>query len=258
MRNRSRHRRSTRDGAAARRAGAPGSRLRVQRRGRARRAASAPRAGCAFPTTSRSSASTTSRPPRSPPLTTLAVDKALGRRGVELLLAEAPERTEISLPVELIVRASSRRLPGTRYRHGHRIIMNMPRSNPARPRRPPTASCAVRREFPRSVVPAVAHRGHAALLRDERVRPDGRLLPLLPRRRQHLQPHVAPPRQQLPVRLQLRFLRDAHWDDELQGYDELDWRDGAKRDARRHAPLLQAAFVLLAARRWPASTRPAR
>ncbi|MBN3775421.1 substrate-binding domain-containing protein, partial [Burkholderia sp. Se-20378] len=44
----------------------------------------------------------------SPPLTTLAVDKeALGRRGVELLLAEAPERTEISLPVELIVRASS-------------------------------------------------------------------------------------------------------------------------------------------------------
>ncbi|MCA8238032.1 LacI family DNA-binding transcriptional regulator [Burkholderia cenocepacia] len=43
-----------------------------------------------------------------PPLTTLAVDKeALGRHGVELLLAEAPERTEISLPVELIVRASS-------------------------------------------------------------------------------------------------------------------------------------------------------
>jgi DNA-binding LacI/PurR family transcriptional regulator len=43
-----------------------------------------------------------------PPLTTLAVDKeALGRRGVELLLAEAPEHTEISLPVELIVRASS-------------------------------------------------------------------------------------------------------------------------------------------------------
>jgi DNA-binding LacI/PurR family transcriptional regulator len=44
----------------------------------------------------------------SPPLTTLSVDKeALGRRGVELLLADAPERTEISLPVELIVRASS-------------------------------------------------------------------------------------------------------------------------------------------------------
>ncbi|RAG60233.1 LacI family transcriptional regulator, partial [Burkholderia multivorans] len=43
-----------------------------------------------------------------PPLTTLAVDKeALGRRGVELLLAESPEHTEISLPVELIVRASS-------------------------------------------------------------------------------------------------------------------------------------------------------
>lgn len=43
-------------------------------------------------------------------LTTLAVDKeALGRRGVELLLAEAPEHTEICLPVELIVRASSQR-----------------------------------------------------------------------------------------------------------------------------------------------------
>ncbi|WP_179405551.1 LacI family DNA-binding transcriptional regulator [Burkholderia guangdongensis] len=45
-----------------------------------------------------------------PPLTTLAVDKeALGRRGVELLLADAPERTEICLPVELIVRASTQR-----------------------------------------------------------------------------------------------------------------------------------------------------
>ncbi|PJO23059.1 substrate-binding domain-containing protein, partial [Burkholderia glumae] len=43
-----------------------------------------------------------------PPLTTLAVDKeALGRRGVELLLADAPEETEIRLPVRLIERASS-------------------------------------------------------------------------------------------------------------------------------------------------------
>ncbi|WDD95559.1 LacI family transcriptional regulator [Burkholderia sp. FERM BP-3421] len=43
-----------------------------------------------------------------PPLTTLAVDKeALGRLGVELLLADAPERSEISLPVQLVARASS-------------------------------------------------------------------------------------------------------------------------------------------------------
>ena len=105
---RSRHRRSTRDGAAARRASARKPSSRTTTRPRSPRSASAPRAGCAFPTTSRSSASTTSRPPRIAPLTTLAVDKeALGRRGVELLLAEAPERTEISLPVELIVRASS-------------------------------------------------------------------------------------------------------------------------------------------------------
>ncbi len=43
-----------------------------------------------------------------PPLTTLAVDKeALGRRGVELLLADSPEHTEIRLPVRLVERASS-------------------------------------------------------------------------------------------------------------------------------------------------------
>lgn len=49
----------------------------------------------------------------------------------------------------------------------------------------------------------------------------------------------------------LRFLRDAHWDDELKGYDwELDWRDGMKsatRDGTRHCYGL--AFVLLAADR---------
>jgi mannose/cellobiose epimerase-like protein (N-acyl-D-glucosamine 2-epimerase family) len=47
----------------------------------------------------------------------------------------------------------------------------------------------------------------------------------------------------------LRFLRDAHWDDALQGYDwELEWRDGRKQatlDATRHCYGL--AFVLLAA-----------
>lgn len=47
----------------------------------------------------------------------------------------------------------------------------------------------------------------------------------------------------------LRFLRDAHWDAELQGYDwEIEWRDGAKlgvRDGTRHCYGL--AFVLLAA-----------
>jgi len=45
----------------------------------------------------------------SPPLSTIAVDKeALGRRGVELLLEEAPAATELSLPVRLVVRASTR------------------------------------------------------------------------------------------------------------------------------------------------------
>jgi DNA-binding LacI/PurR family transcriptional regulator len=43
-----------------------------------------------------------------PPLSTIAVDKeALGRRGVELLLDEAPEINEICLPVQLIARAST-------------------------------------------------------------------------------------------------------------------------------------------------------
>ncbi|CAM2191280.1 LacI family transcriptional regulator [Paraburkholderia kururiensis] len=44
----------------------------------------------------------------SPPLTTVAVDKeALGRRGVALLLEDAPGVTEIRLPVQLITRAST-------------------------------------------------------------------------------------------------------------------------------------------------------
>jgi len=43
-----------------------------------------------------------------PSLTTIAVDKeALGRRGVELLLAETPAATELCLPVQLIVREST-------------------------------------------------------------------------------------------------------------------------------------------------------
>ena len=44
----------------------------------------------------------------SPPLSTIAVDKeALGRRGVELLLEEAPAASEIRLPVQLVARAST-------------------------------------------------------------------------------------------------------------------------------------------------------
>jgi len=43
-----------------------------------------------------------------PSLSTIAVDKeALGRRGVELLLEETPEVTEICLPVQLIARGST-------------------------------------------------------------------------------------------------------------------------------------------------------
>ncbi|SEA04429.1 MAG: LacI family transcriptional regulator [Paraburkholderia sp.] len=43
-----------------------------------------------------------------PPLSTIAVDKeALGRRGVELLLEDAPAETEVRLPVQLIARAST-------------------------------------------------------------------------------------------------------------------------------------------------------
>lgn len=43
-----------------------------------------------------------------PPLTTLAIDKeALGRQGVELLLADSPAQAELSLPVQLVARASS-------------------------------------------------------------------------------------------------------------------------------------------------------
>lgn len=43
-----------------------------------------------------------------PPLTTIAADKeALGARGVELLLDDAPAQTEVCLPVELVIRASS-------------------------------------------------------------------------------------------------------------------------------------------------------
>lgn len=43
-----------------------------------------------------------------PPLSTIAVDKeALGRRGVELLLDEAPAASELSLPVRLVVRGST-------------------------------------------------------------------------------------------------------------------------------------------------------
>ncbi|CAB3968091.1 MULTISPECIES: AGE family epimerase/isomerase [Burkholderia] len=61
--------------------------------------------------------------------------------------------------------------------------------------------------------------------------------------------HFGDPRHLEYARHGLRFLRDAHWDDELQGYDwELDWRDGAKRstlDGTRHCYGL--AFVLLAA-----------
>ena len=43
-----------------------------------------------------------------PPLSTIAVDKeALGRRGIELLLEEAPAESEVRLPVNLVVRAST-------------------------------------------------------------------------------------------------------------------------------------------------------
>lgn len=43
-----------------------------------------------------------------PPLTTLAIDKeALGRQGVELLLADSPAQAELSLPVQFVARASS-------------------------------------------------------------------------------------------------------------------------------------------------------
>jgi DNA-binding LacI/PurR family transcriptional regulator len=43
-----------------------------------------------------------------PPLTTISVDKeALGARGVELLLEEAPAELEVRLPVQLITRAST-------------------------------------------------------------------------------------------------------------------------------------------------------
>lgn len=43
-----------------------------------------------------------------PALSTIAVDKeALGRRGVELLLEETPQTSEIVLPVKLIERAST-------------------------------------------------------------------------------------------------------------------------------------------------------
>jgi DNA-binding LacI/PurR family transcriptional regulator len=43
-----------------------------------------------------------------PPLTTIAADKeALGVRGVELLLDDAPPEIDVRLPVELVVRASS-------------------------------------------------------------------------------------------------------------------------------------------------------
>lgn len=43
-----------------------------------------------------------------PPLTTLAADKeALGARGVELLLDDAPAELEVRLPVQLVVRAST-------------------------------------------------------------------------------------------------------------------------------------------------------
>jgi DNA-binding LacI/PurR family transcriptional regulator len=43
-----------------------------------------------------------------PPLSTIAVDKeALGRHGVELLLADAPAEPEITLPVQLVARAST-------------------------------------------------------------------------------------------------------------------------------------------------------
>lgn len=61
--------------------------------------------------------------------------------------------------------------------------------------------------------------------------------------------HFGDPRHLDYARHGLHFLRDAHWDDTLQGYDwELDWRDGAKRatlDGTRHCYGL--AFVLLAA-----------
>jgi DNA-binding LacI/PurR family transcriptional regulator len=43
-----------------------------------------------------------------PPLSTISVDKeALGRRGVELLLEDAPAELEVRLPVHLIARAST-------------------------------------------------------------------------------------------------------------------------------------------------------
>ncbi|HLX01623.1 MAG TPA: substrate-binding domain-containing protein, partial [Trinickia sp.] len=43
-----------------------------------------------------------------PPLTTICVDKeALGARGVELLLEEAPAELEVRLPVQLVPRAST-------------------------------------------------------------------------------------------------------------------------------------------------------
>ncbi|MET5115530.1 LacI family transcriptional regulator, partial [Burkholderia pseudomallei] len=43
-----------------------------------------------------------------PPLPTLAFDQeALGRQGVELLLADSPAQAELSLPGQLVARASS-------------------------------------------------------------------------------------------------------------------------------------------------------
>jgi DNA-binding LacI/PurR family transcriptional regulator len=53
-----------------------------------------------------------------PPLSTIAVDKeALGRRGVELLLEEAPAATEISMPVRLVARDSTRAAATTNASH---------------------------------------------------------------------------------------------------------------------------------------------
>ena len=75
--------------------------------------------------------------------------------------------------------------------------------------------------------------------------------------------HFGDPRHLEYARHGLRFLRDAHWDDELQGYDwELDWRDGAKRatlDGTRHCyGASRSCCSRPRTRRWPASTRPAR
>ena len=74
--------------------------------------------------------------------------------------------------------------------------------------------------------------------------------------------HFGDPRHLEYARHGLRFLRDAHWDDELQGYDwELDWRDGAKRatlDGTRHCYGPRSCCSRPRTRRWPASTRPAR